>query len=162
MLDVGDTVPDFALPLAYADGRKERVSFRSLLAQADGPVVLAFFPLAFTGTCTRELCEMRDQQAMFDTLNAKVVGFSIDTPHTNVHFAKAHNLEHGIFSDPNREVIEDIWATQTVVGVHRVGKRGWVVVGTDGKVAEKWITDEPGEWTGVGPIESALQKLPSR
>lgn len=159
MLNVGDNVPDFTLPLAYADGKKDATSFHQLLKAANGPVVIGFFPLAFTGVCTKEMCEMRDQQAVFDHVGAKAVGFSIDTPFTNVQFAKANHLTHPIFSDPNREVVNLIWATQTVAGVQNVSKRGWLVVGKDGKVAEKWVTDTPGEWSGIAPIDDALHKL---
>lgn len=156
MLDVGDEVPDFTLPLAYADGRKDPVRFRSLLGK--GPLVLSFFPLAFTRTCTRQLCDMRDHAAGLDALGAQAFGFDCDSAFTNVAYAREHGLAHGIFSDPNREVVDRLWATQTVVGVHRVPKRGFLVVDRNGRVAARWVTDEPGEWHGIGPIEEALAK----
>src|SRR5581483_8741621 len=109
MLRVGDKVPDFELPLAFADGKRDKVRFSSLLGH--GPVVIGFYPLAFTGTCTTEMCEMRDAQSFFDHLDAKAVGFSVDTPHTNVQFAKANHLRHGLFSDANHEAVDKIWAT---------------------------------------------------
>lgn len=156
MLDVGDEVPDFALPVAYADGRRDPVAFRSLLRK--GPVVLSFFPLAFTRTCTRQLCDMRDHAAWLDGLDVQAFGFSCDSAYTNVAYAREQGLRHGIFSDPNREVVERVWATMTVVGVHRVPKRGWLVVGQDGRVAARWVTDVPGEWPGIGPLQEALAR----
>lgn len=154
MLDVGDEAPDFALPLAHADGRKEPVRFRDLLGK--GPLVLTFFPLAFTRTCTRQMCELRDHAASLDGLGAQVHGFSCDSAYTNVAYAREQGLAHGIFSDPNREVVDRLWATMTVVGVKRVPKRGWLVFGRDGRVVARWVTDEPGEWTGIKPLEDAL------
>lgn len=157
MLNVGDRVPDFTLPFARADGKRDAVAFSSLLGK--GPVVIAFYPLAFSGVCTKEMCEMRDSQATLDGLHATTVGFSIDTHFTNAQFAKANALQHGLFSDPNREVVETIWATMTVAGVQRAAKRGWMVVGKDGRVAEKWVSEDSGVWSGVGPIEAALSKM---
>ncbi|HEX2022848.1 MAG TPA: redoxin domain-containing protein [Candidatus Thermoplasmatota archaeon] len=157
MLDVGDKVPDFTLPLARADGRRERVAFSSLLGK--GPVVVAFYPLAFTGVCTKELCELRDAQAQLDRLRATTVGFSVDTPQSNAAYAKAHALAHGLFSDPNREVVGRLWGTQTVAGVRDVAKRGWLVVRPDGVVAHRWVTEDPEIWSGVAPIEAALARL---
>jgi peroxiredoxin len=156
VLDVGDEVPDFTLPLAFADGRKDPVRFRSLLGK--GPLVLSFFPLAFTRTCTRQMCDMRDHAATLDGLDAQAFGFSCDSAYTNVAYAREQGLAHGIFSDPNREVVDALWATMTVVGVHRVPKRGFLVVGRDGRVAARWVTDIPGEWNGIQPLEEAIAK----
>ena len=156
MLDVGDEVPEFALPLAFADGRKDAVRFRSLLGA--GPLVLSFFPLAFTRTCTAQMCEMRDRAAELDALGAQAFGFSCDSAFTNVAYAREQGLRHGIFSDPNREVVDRLWATMTVVGVERVPKRGFLVVGRDGRVVDRWVTDSPGEWIGLRRVEEALAR----
>ncbi|HVM45541.1 MAG TPA: redoxin domain-containing protein [Candidatus Thermoplasmatota archaeon] len=158
MLNVGDTVPDFTLPLATAEGKRDPVSFKQLLEQANGPVVIGFFPMAFTTPCTAEMCEFRDKQAVFDHVRATPVGFSVDTPFTNVAFAKENRLKHGIFSDPNFQVVDKIWQTMTVAGNERRAKRGWMVVGRDGKVLEKWVSDDPGKWSGIDPINAALHK----
>lgn len=157
MLEVGDAVPDFSLPLAFADGRRDPVAFRSLLAR--GPVVIAFYPLAFTRVCTVEMCEIRDAQAAMDELDATVVGFSIDAAPSNAHYARLHEMKNGLYSDANREVVDRIWATQRVVGVDRCAKRGWLVVAQDGTVAAKWVTDNASEWSGLAPVKAALEKL---
>lgn len=158
MLHVGDKVPDFTLPLAHADGKREPVSFHQFLQQGIGPVVIGFFPMAFTTPCTAEMCEFRDRQAVFDHVQARGVGFSVDTPFTNVAFAKQNNLQHGIFSDPNFQVVDKVWQTMTVAGNERRAKRGWMVVGRDGTVLEKWVSDDPGKWSGIEPINAALHK----
>ena len=158
MLNVGDTVPDFTLPLAYADGRRDPVSFKQLLQQGRGPVVIGFFPMAFTTPCTKEMCEFRDRQAVLDHVSARAVGFSVDTPFTNIAFAKENRLTHGIFSDPNFAVVDKIWQTMTVAGNERRAKRGWMVVSPEGKVVEKWVSDDPGVWSGIDPINAALHK----
>lgn len=156
MLNVGDTVPNFTLPLAFADGKKDAVEMQTLLGK--GPIVIAFFPLAFTGTCTKEMCEIRDHAATLDGLHAQRVGFSCDTPHSNVEFAKQNKLAHGIFSDPNHKVVNEIWDTGVAGGVASRAKRGWIVLDKNGKVVEKWVSDDPNVWSGLKPIEAALQK----
>jgi peroxiredoxin len=158
MLAIGARVPDFTLPMAHADGRKDPVHLSHLLK--DGPVVLSFFPLAFTRVCTTQMCDARDSHAATDALGARVVGFSIDTVFTNVQFAKAHDLKNGIYSDANRDVVERIWETEETAGVRHVAKRGWMVVASDGTVAATYVASKPGEpWPGSKPIEEALAKL---
>jgi peroxiredoxin len=157
MLNVGDVVPNFTLPLAFADGKKDPVEMRSLLGK--GPVVIAFFPLAFTGTCTQENCELRDHAAELDRLHVTRVAFSCDTPHANVEFARKNALTHGIFSDPNHKVVNEIWDTGVAGGVASRAKRGWMVLDKNGVVVEKWVSDDPGVWSGLKPIEAALQKV---
>lgn len=154
MLDVGDAVPGFTLPIAYADGRKDIVPFQSLLGK--GPVLLNFFPLAFTRVCTVQMCELRDRHQDLDALGVLPLGFSCDSPHANVAYAREQGLRHGIVSDPNREVVHRLWATMTVAGVRDVPKRGWLLVGAEGVVRARWVTDAPAEWTGMKPIEEAL------
>lgn len=158
MLNVGEKVPDFTLPLVTADGKRDPVSFHQFLQQGRGPVVIGFYPMAFTGPCTKEMCEFRDRQAVFDHVAARAVGFSVDTPFTTIEFAKANHLKHPIFVDPNHKVIDQIWSTMTVAGIEKRAKRGWMVVKADGTVAEKWVSEDPGVWSGVDPINAALHK----
>ena len=160
MLNVGDKVPDFTLPLATAEGKRDPVSWSQFLQQANGPVVIGFFPLAFTPPCTQEMCDFRDRASMFAHVNAKPVGFSVDTHFSNVQFAKENRLNYGIFCDFNHEVVDKIWKTQTVAGVKGRASRGWMLVGRDGKVLEKWIQEEDkvGQWPGSDAINAALHK----
>lgn len=158
MLHVGDKVPDFTLPFATADGKRDPLSFHQFLQQGKGPVVIGFYPLAFTTPCTAEMCEFRDRQAVFDHVSARSVGFSVDTPFTNVAFAKQNNLQHGLFCDPNFQVVDKVWETMTVAGNERRAKRGWMVVSKDGVVLEKWVSDDPSKWSGIDPINAALHK----
>lgn len=158
MLAPGEKVPEFSTTIAYADGRKDHVAFSSLLGK--GPIVLSFFPLAFTRVCTTQMCDMRDQAAALDRLGAQRFGFSCDSAFVNVHYARQEKLEHGIVSDPNREVVERIWATSDVAGVHRVPKRGWMVVDPSGVVVDTWVAERSGDpWPGNAGVEAALAKV---
>lgn len=149
----GARLPDFTLKLATKDGHQD-VAFAS--ASAGRPVVLAFFPLAFSGTCTKEVCDMRDNLSAFDGLGATVYGFSADSHFTNVHFAKENGLAFGILSDPNRDVLPRIWETMTVAGVHNVAKRGVMVLGPDGAVKWTSVSDDPKVWVGADEVRKHL------
>lgn len=157
MLAIGDKVPDFTLPVGYPDGRREDVAFSSLLGR--GPVVLSFFPLAFTRVCTTQMCDMRDHAEELEALGAQVFGFSCDSKWTNAKFAEAERMRHGIFSDANRQVVERIWVTQTTAGVERVPKRGWMLVDAQGVVVDQHVAEVPGDpWVGTTAIAAALRK----
>lgn len=160
MLAPGDHVPDFTLLAGFADGRREPTRMHALLER--GPVVLSFFPLAFTRVCTTQMCDMRDHHAALDRLGATAYGFSCDSAPANAAFAKAEGLRHGILSDPNREVVDRLWETDPalVVGVARTPRRGWMVVGQDGRVVDLWVAHKAGDaWPGNAPIEAALARL---
>jgi peroxiredoxin len=161
MLRVGDKVPDFELPVGRADQHREKVRLGALLEK--GPVVLSFFPLAFTRVCTTQMCDARDHLANIAGLGAQVYGFSCDSAFSNAAFARDQKLPFPILSDANRDVVDALWETQDVAGVNRVPKRGWMVVAPDGTVAGQWIADVAGEpWPGNAPIEAALQKLAAK
>src|SRR5436305_2051937 len=81
--------------------RKE-VRVRDLLGK---PVVLAFFPAAFTSTCTAEMCTFRDSLARFNDLDAQVYGISVDMPFTLKVFGEQNGLTFPLLSDANREAI---------------------------------------------------------
>lgn len=157
MLAVGDEVPDFSLALATPDGKRTVASFHEV--RNGQAAVIAFYPLAFTGVCTTEMCELRDRHGDLARLSAQTFGFSVDAAPTNVAFIQAHNLDYPVWSDPNREIVDTLWETMTVIGVHRVAKRGFLIITKDGIVAEKWITDDADLWLGVEAIEAALAKL---
>jgi peroxiredoxin len=158
MLEIGDKVPDFTLAVGYADGRREATRFSALLGK--GPIVLEFFPLAFTRVCTTQMCDVRDNIGAFRSKDAQVFGFSVDTAPSNAAFAKSLELPHGIFSDPNREVADVLWATEDVIGVRKVCVRGWMVVSPDGTVAAKYVATQAGApWVGTKPVEEALARL---
>ncbi|MFO1533859.1 MAG: redoxin domain-containing protein [Thermoplasmatota archaeon] len=150
---IGTRLPDFTLKLAGKEGATEFTLSKHL---GQGPLVFAFFPLAFTGTCTKEMCDLRDTLPQFQGLKAQVFGFSTDTSPVNVEFAKLHALGQGILSDPNREVVPRIWATATVAGVHNVAKRGVMVVAPDGTVQWTSVSDDPKVWIGSDEVRKHL------
>src|SRR6201996_4610314 len=96
-LTIGQQAPQFTLPSAD----------RKMISLSDykgKKVVLHFFPFAFTGTCTTQLCTMRDNFGYYDGLNAVILGISVDSPFTLAKFKEENNLQFELLSDFNKEV----------------------------------------------------------
>jgi peroxiredoxin len=152
---VGTRFPDFTLRLATREGAAD---FRLADHLGKGPIVLAFFPLAFTGVCTKQMCDFRDNLAAFAALDAQVYGFSVDSAPANRAFAKAQDLPFGILSDPNRDVVGKAWPAdpKPVHAVKGVAKRGVVVLGGDGTVRWAAVSDDNDVWIGTGEVRRHL------
>jgi peroxiredoxin len=152
---VGSKLPDFTLKVATAEGVADWKLSDHL---GKGPLVFAFFPLAFTGVCTIEMCDFRDNLARFAGLNATVLGFSVDTAPSNKAFATAQGLPFGILSDPNREVVGKLWPAMPVpiAGVNGVAKRGAMVVNADGTVKWTSVSDDVKVWVGTEEVRKHL------
>ena len=151
----GTKLQDFTLKVATKDGVTD---FKLSDHLGKGPIVFAFFPLAFTGTCTKEVCDFRDNLAPFSTLDAQVFGFSIDTPASNRAFATKENLPFGIISDPNRTFVGKVWPVMpnAIAAVERVAKRGAMVVDPDGTVKWAAASDDVGVWIGTEEVRKHL------
>lgn len=94
---VGEVAPDFTLSSTSG----EKVTLSSLRGK---PVLLAFFPLAFSSTCTAELCDMRDHDDQFVARGATVVPISVDSTHSLKEYKAKHGFAFNLLSDFNREV----------------------------------------------------------
>jgi peroxiredoxin len=142
MVAVGDNAPDFTVPLA--DGSIGSFTLSERLDEA--PLVLAFFPAAFTSTCTTEMRTFSDRMGEFDGADATVYGISIDTPFTLNEFRQQNDLPFGLLSDTNREVVDayDVSMDFEELGVRNVAKRAVVVVDAEGTVTYAWVSDDPG------------------
>jgi peroxiredoxin len=143
MVDVGDSAPDFTAP-RVEDGI-DTVTLSEELD--DAPIVLAFFPAAFTGTCTDEMCTFRDQLANFESVGATVFGVSVDLPFTLEEFGRQHDLSFPLVSDANHDLIHayDVVDAFDDVGVDEIARRSVFVVDADGAVTYRWLADNPGE-----------------
>ena len=106
-LKIGDKAPDFQL---FDTDRK----LRSLNEFAGSKMVIAFFPGAFTGVCTKEMCAFRDSMSKLNDLNAKVVGISVDAPFANKAFANQNNLQFPLLSDYERTAAASYGSSVTV------------------------------------------------
>ena len=151
---VGEKVQDFTL----TDNLGEKQNLQEALAK--GPVVLAFFPLAFTGVCTAEMCGFRDSIKDFEAVNATVFGISVDAGPTLRVFAEQQNLNFRLLSDFNKEVCASFGVIyENFNGMKGVAKRSVFVIRPDGTVAYQWSTDNAGESPDLDAVRSAVNSL---
>lgn len=150
---LGQKAPDFTL----VNHKREKVSLASLTAA--GRVVLAFYPAAFTGVCTKELCTFRDSLATLNNLKATVVGLSVDAPFSNAAFATQNGLEFSLLSDYDRAVTRAYGvALDNFAGMpgYTASQRAVFIVSTDGTVTYEWIAPNPGVEPDYAAIQAAL------
>ena len=151
-LQKGDTAPLFTL----YDTEKNKVSLESFRGQN---VLVLFFPLAFTGTCTTELCAIRDDIASYDDLNTKVLGISIDTPFSLAKFKEEQGLNFPLLSDFNREVSAayESQYEEFVLELKKVAKRSAFVVDGDGKILYAEVLEDAGSIPNFDAVITALR-----
>ena len=154
MVSEGETAPTFTAPLANGD--VDEFDLGSAV-ETDAPVVLAFFPGAFTSVCSHELTEFQNRLSAFDDAGASVYGVSIDTPFAQNEFRDKLGLSFGLVSDVNREAIDtyDIAMDFESLGVYDVAKRAVFVVDGDGTVTYRWVSDDPGVEPDYDAVEDA-------
>ncbi len=153
MVTTGDDAPDFTAPLATGDIESFTLSDRL----DEAPIVLAFFPGAFTSVCTAEMCAFQDRLSAFDDLDTTVYGVSRDSPFTLNEFREQNDLEFGLISDYNKELVADYDVEMDFddLGVYGVAKRSVFVVDGDGEITYGWVSDDPGVEPEYDEIEQA-------
>ncbi|MFC6835577.1 redoxin domain-containing protein [Halomarina ordinaria] len=154
MVEVGDTAPDFTAPLATGEDVE---SFTLSEALEDGPVVLAFFPGAFTSVCSHELASFRDRLSAFEDAGVALYGVSVDSPFALNAFHDELDLNFPLISDANDELVDlyDVSMDFADLGVYGVAKRAVFVVNEDGEVTYAWVSDDPGVEPEYDEVEDA-------
>jgi glutaredoxin-dependent peroxiredoxin len=158
-LSVGSKIPDATLFQTTSEGTK-KVQLKDF-ANGDKNLVILFFPLAFTGTCTKEMCTIQDTMKQYEDLNANVVGISIDAPQTQHAWGHAHKLTMPLLSDFNREATPAFGVEYPTfsAGLHGVSKRSAFVVDKNGTIQYSWVTDTAADLPSFEEIQGALRKL---
>lgn len=160
MLERGDDAPMFTAPIANGDVE----AFTLSDALEDGPVVLAFFPGAFTSTCTTELCTFRDRLGAFDDVDATVVGVSADTPFSLNEFRERQRLQFGLLSDVSGDVAEaygvasdlsELDVPGLAPGAMTIPQRSVFVVDVSGTITYAWAGATPTVEPDYGDVEAA-------
>ena len=136
--DVGTPAPDFTLP----NQDRQPVTLRDEAAKA--PVVLAFFPAAFSSVCTKELCTFRDQLGPLNHLaKVQVFGISVDTPFALKAFANAERLQFPLLSDFNKDAIRAYGVVNPdMIGLKDIAKRAVFVIDRQGTIRYKQVLDD--------------------
>ena len=134
--EVGSQAPDFTLT------NQERQPV-TLSAQRGRPVVLAFFPAAFSSVCTKELCTFRDSLARLNRAQAQVFGISVDTFFTLKAFHDDQKLAFPLLSDFNKQAIRDYGVfNEDMIGLKGIAKRAVFVLDKDGMVRHREVLED--------------------
>lgn len=153
-IKAGEKAPDFTLQ----DTEGEKITLSNIIG--DNNVVLLFFPLAFTSTCTHEMCTMRDNMKMYNSLDARLIGISVDSFFTLKEFKKAENLNFTLLSDFNKEVSEKYGALYgDYFGMQGVSKRAAFVIDKEGEVVYQEILEDAGNLPDFEAIRETLSSL---
>ena len=153
VIDVGTRAPDFTLP----DHDRQPVSLRDLRGK---PVVLAFFPAAFSSVCTKELCTFRDNLARLNQVNAQVFGISVDTFFTLKAFHDTQQLTFPLLSDFNKQAIRDYGVfNEDMIGLKGIAKRAVFVIDREGIVRHRQVLDDARHEPDYGQVLSAVNSL---
>lgn len=157
MVRDGDAAPDFTAPMRTPDGEITEITLSDALD--DGPVVLAFFPGAFTSVCTGEMRTFRDRLDEIDAAGAALYGVSIDSPFSLGEFADQNELNFPLVGDTNKEVIDayDVVMDFEELGISGVAKRSVFVIDEDGTVTYAWVSDDPGVEPDYDEVETAAK-----
>lgn len=153
-LTTGSKAPAFTL---FNTDKKE-IALKDFAGKT---LVIHFFPAAFTGPCTEQMCSNRDDLNFYNQLGASVVGISVDSPFTLGVFKTQNNLNFDLLSDFNKETIRayDMYLEDFVVGMKGVSKRGVVVIDGNGTVVYAEETAAPGTQVNFAALKEALAKL---
>jgi glutaredoxin-dependent peroxiredoxin len=152
-INIGSLAPDFTLK--DTDGNEVTLSsFRGK------PVVVLFFPLAFTGVCTKELCSVRDNLEEYNSVHASVLAISVDSFFTLQQFKNQQNLNFPLLSDFNKETAKAYDAIyDEFFGMYGVAKRSAFVVDTEGKIAYAEVLEKASDLPNFDEIKRVLSNM---
>jgi len=153
-ISVGQAAPDFTLH----DSDKNKVTLSELKGKN---VLLLFFPQAFTGVCTKELCGVRDDIAAYNNVNAQVLGISVDSVFTLAKFKELQGYNFPLLSDFNKTVSEqyDTIYQDWILDMKGVSKRSAFVIDKEGVVKYAEVLESAGDVPNFEAIMSTLQSL---
>ncbi len=153
-IQIGQKAPDFTLH----DTDKNKVT---LSEQQGKNVVLLFYPLAFTGTCTKELCSVRDNMSFYNNANAQVYGISVDSLFANGKFKEEQSYNFPLLSDFNKEVSTAYDTIYKDFGfdMKGVSKRSAFVIDKEGVVQYAEVLEDAGQVPNFEAINAKLAEL---
>lgn len=152
-ISIGQTAPDFTLQ----NTDKKPVSLKDYQGQN---VLLLFFPLAFTSTCTAELCAVRDDLKRYENANVQPIGISVDSLFTLEKYRQEQDLNFPLLSDFNKEVSKAYGALyEDFFGMKGVSKRAAFLIDEEGKVQYAEVLDNAGDLPDFEAINGKLREL---
>lgn len=153
-ITVGQAAPDFKL---FNSDKKEI----SLSDYKGKNLIILFFPQAFTGTCTTELCSMRDNYNIYASLNTDIVGISVDSLFTLAAYKKDQNLNFDLLSDFNKNICKeyDSYLEDFAFGMKGVSKRSAFVVDKNGAIQYAEICEKLTDLPNFDAIKACLETI---
>jgi len=154
---VGTKAPDFTLKSKQASGLVD-VKLSTNFGKSN--TVLLFFPLAFTGVCTTEMCDITAGLGQYKGLNAEVLGVSVDSPFAQEAWAQKEKIGITLASDLNKKTAEAYGVLLAdLIGLGAVSARAAFVIDKDGVVRYSEQTPTPKDLPNFAAIKEALAKL---
>ena len=156
-ITVGSKAPNFSLKSKNADGVTD-INLSDNIGSKN--TVILFFPLAFTGVCTQELCDVTAGLSSYTELNADVIGISIDSPFTQEAWAQKENIGITLASDLNKQTASDYGVLlDDLMDFGATSARAAFVVDKDGTVQYAEQTETPKDLPNFDAIKETLGKL---
>lgn len=157
-LAIGDDAPSFTAPVADEDGIAQQALADYL---PDAPVVLAFFPAAFSGTCTTELCTFRDRLGPLTDADATVLGLSTDLPWALAAFREQESLPFPLVADNDGSICSayGVRTTYERLDIDAIARRSVFVVDSDGVVSYRWLAENPGQEPEYDAVSAAVEDV---
>jgi len=141
MVSTGDSAPDISATVA--NGEVEAFELSDHIG--DGPIVLAFFPGAFTPPCSNEMVALQEHIGAFEDAGATLLGVSADSAFSQNAFREEHGLEFSLLSDMGGDAIQDYGVEIDIedLGLLGVANRSVFVIDNDGEISYSWVADDP-------------------
>tara|TARA_B100001250_G_C19715628_1_gene751321 strand:+ start:584 stop:1054 length:471 start_codon:yes stop_codon:yes gene_type:complete len=156
MSTVNSTAPAFTMK----NTKKEDISLSDFKGK---PVLLAFYPGAFTGVCDTEMCKLKEDMEIFNNLNTTVLGISVDSPWANGAFADKYNLNFELLSDLDRSVTKAYdFIFEGLGGIegYTCANRGIIIIDSEGIIRYRWIAKpNPGVEPNYEEIKEFLKNI---
>ena len=148
---IGDTTPDFSLPNQFG----ETISLSHFKGKKN--VVIVFYPLSFSGICTGELCEIRDNFSNFERVDVELLAISVDSKYVQKQYAEKEGYKFSVLADfwPHGSVAKDYGVFLEESGI---ANRATFVINKDGELVAKFVT-APGQARSLDEYEKALASL---
>lgn len=156
-LKIGDAAPAFTL-------KNQNTEDFSLINLQGRNVLILFFPFANTSVCTEEMCTMRDDISNYKSLNAEILGISVDSPFALKMWDEKHQLNFNLLSDFNKEVsllygvLDEVFAPAKYA-YKGVSKRAAFIIDKNGKIAYSEVCEHPGLQPNYNAIKKTLENL---
>jgi glutaredoxin-dependent peroxiredoxin len=155
MAATGDTAPDFTAKLARDDPEDFTLSEHL----DDAPIVLAFFPGAFTPPCTNEMVAFQDDLDRYTQAGGTLYGVSADSAFSQKAFRDEYDLDFDLISDMDGEIIDSYGLGIDIadLGLYGISNRAVFVINSEGEIAYSWVADDPTNEPDYDELEDAIE-----